>query len=316
MKVGSGVAGEACVSSPEGSPQQPAPVANRLDGMPSIALVTEVHGQNRYVLVDPAGPYRIGSTGKAVADRGEGLMMIIALVAVLGCGAWGASFGWGWFTGVLFFVLGGIGGFFAAGLLSVPVLGICRRMQESDDRKAQRTTSLSVTPTNGRAWRLCTTAAQIARVGAWQDQTVDRDRRVASIVWAAVERSLIVDRQYADAQQALAHENLKELAEQTLERVRREHESLDAVEANLRKILATAAGIDRRRAQLAEERKLAHRRMLEERELRGRLTGSYGSVSDPFVSDDQADASAGLVAEAETVAALLADSDRMLREIG
>ena len=60
----------------------------------------------------------------------------------------------------------------------------------------------------------------------------------------------------------------------TLARVERERESLDEVEVNLRKVLATALEIDRERARLAQERQ----KWAEERELRSRMAGSYGSA--------------------------------------
>jgi DNA-binding MarR family transcriptional regulator len=49
------------------------------------------------------------------------------------------------------------------------------------------------------------------RHDSWTDQTVDPQRRAPAILWAAVGRSLAVERQYLDAQRALGHESLHDL---------------------------------------------------------------------------------------------------------
>jgi hypothetical protein len=69
-------------------------------------------------------------------------------------------------------------------------------------------------------------------------------------------------------------------------------------------------GIDQQRVQIAAEKKLAEQRRREEQELRRRLAG-YDAVAAPQASDTQADRSAGLAAETEVIADLLAESDRM-----
>ena len=123
--------------------------------------------------------------------------------------------------------------------------------------------------------------------------------------------SLAVDRQYLGAERALGHESLHDLGRETLARVERERESLDAIELNLRTVLATAQDIDRQRERRAKERE----KRAEERELRTRMTGSFGSAVEPTESDQPADVSAGMAAEAEAIAELLAASDMLLHDL-
>jgi hypothetical protein len=124
---------------------------------------------------------------------------------------------------------------------------------------------------------------------------------------------MALDRQYADATEAIKHPSLEELAKVTLSKIDRERQSLNAIEANLNKVLTAAIGIDQQRVQIAAEKKLAEQRRREEQELSGRLAG-YDTIAAPQVSDTQADRSAGLAAETEVIADLLADSDRIIRE--
>jgi hypothetical protein len=100
--------------------------------------------------------------------------------------------------------------------------------------------------------------------------------------------------------------------------VERERESLDAIELNLRRVLATAQDIDRQRERRARERE----KRAEERELRARMAGSFGSAVEtsgstgsPTESDQHADVSAGMAAEAEAIAELLAASDALLHDL-
>ena len=178
-------------------------------------------------------------------------------------------------------------------------------------RRADERPRLRVAPTNERAWRLCETVAGIATTHSWTDRTVDPQRRAPAILWEAVGRSLAVERQYLDAERALGHESLHDLGRETLARVERERESLDAIELNLRRVLATAQDIDRQRERRARERE----KRAEERELRTRMAGSFGSAVEPTESDQHADVSAGMAAEAEAIAELLAASDALLNEL-
>lgn len=283
--------------------------------LPSIVPFRDGGGERWFLVTDPDGPYRIVDSGGVRTDRDDGALGALALLGALAGGVWAAVQASGWLFAVVLFLLGAVGGFLGGCVASLPVVAVGRARQRADDRRVGRTPSLRVAATDRRAWDLCRVATDISRVGAWTDRTVDPDRRVPAIVWAAVRRALVVDQQYADARRALAHENLRELAEDTIARAEREYESLELVQQNLRQVLETARGIDRRRVELTREQEIARERMLEERELRARLTGSYGAATDAGVSDAQADSAAGLATQAEVVADLLADSDRMLRDL-
>jgi len=76
-------------------------------------------------------------------------------------------------------------------------------------------------------------------------------------------------------------------------------------------VLATAQDIDRQRERRARERQ----KRAEERELRTRMAGSFGSAVEPTESDQHADTSAGMAAEAEAIAELLAASDVLLHDL-
>ncbi|HSU08536.1 MAG TPA: hypothetical protein VLK57_04980 [Pseudonocardia sp.] len=156
----------------------------------------------------------------------------------------------------------------------------------------------------------------IGRVHSWREGKVDSERRVASIVWSAVQRVVESDREYPDAVRALNHPNLRELAEGKIRRIEQERESLEIVEGNLRKVLDAARSIDAARARAAREREIAKLRLAEERELRDRLTADERRLlADSDSLNQQADKSACLVAETEAIAGWLAESDRMLRDI-
>jgi hypothetical protein len=141
-------------------------------------------------------------------------------------------------------------------------------------RRADERPRLRVAPADERAWRLCETVAGLAATNSWTDRTVDPQRRAPAILWEAVGRSLAVERQYLDAERALGHESLHDLGRETLARVERERESLDAIELNLRRVLATAQDIDRQR-----ERRARGGRAGRERERR--LAAASGSAVEP-----------------------------------
>ena len=179
-------------------------------------------------------------------------------------------------------------------------------------RSADNAPRLRVQPSEERAWQLCETAAALAETSSWTDRTVDPARRAPAILWAAVGRSLKVERQYLDVQRALTHESLQDLGRETLARVERERESLDAVEVNLGTVLATARDIDRRRAELEQERAASGPRSASCAAGWPAATARSTGAAD---SDRQADLAAGLAAETEAIAGLLADSDALLQDL-
>ncbi|MEQ3549215.1 hypothetical protein WIS52_01925 [Pseudonocardia nematodicida] len=181
----------------------------------------------------------------------------------------------------------------------------------SADRRARL--SRTVHPHDERAWRLCDLAAQIAICPTWNDGTVDVNRQLPAILWSAVGRALAVEQRRADGEQALEHESLRDAAHETMTRVRDEERSLDEVERSLREVLTAATAIRQRREDAARAEAAEQARSAEELELRRRL--DIAAVDDTSESDRQADRTAGLAAEVTAVSTLLADADRMLRDI-
>ena len=282
--------------------------ATSAESMPSLAKY-ERHGDQRgwYVVVDPTGRYTAQGRAERTFDFGPAVRSLIFLVSIVGCGLWAARERSSTPVAMLFFVLGGCGGALLGGLVSALLTGLPHTWH----RAPKDGPRLRVLPSDERAWRLCEAVAGLAETSAWSDRTVDPQRRAPAILWAAVGRSLEVERQYLDAQRALDHESLQALGRETLARVEAEREALDAIETNLRTVLVTARDIDRRRADLAR----ARAKRAEERELRSRMAESYGPAVGPSGSDRQADISAGLAAETEAIADLLAASDALLHEL-
>jgi hypothetical protein len=260
-----------------------------------------------FVLADPAGRHSAIGRPDRTVDFEPAIRTIIFLVSIVGFGLWAARGESSTPEALLYFLLGGSVGALAAGVVTAVTSGLPHTWHRSGDKGLR----LRVRPTEERAWRLCEIVAALAETQSWTDRTIDPQRRAPAILWSAVGRSLEVERQYLDAQRALGHPSLQALGQESLARVERERESLDAVEANLRTVLSTALDVDQQRARLAQER----RRWAEERELRGRMAGSHGSPIGPAESDRQADLSAGLAAETATIAELLAASDALLLEL-
>jgi hypothetical protein len=208
-------------------------------------------------------------------------------------------------------------GFLAGAIASLPFVGASQAYQYFTDRRHGRPRSYTITDDgNPQAWRLCDLAWRTAQTESWSNRTVDPQRKLAAVVWSAVERITAIERQRSDARRALEHESLRALAEETLARIEREQRSLDAIESNVEKVFAAADRIDVARALAAREREVRELRLAEERELLGRLTGDpYGRPTGAQTSDHAADRSAGMAAEAEAVAGWLAESDRMLRDL-
>ncbi len=276
--------------------------------MPSLARFERPgDGHAWYVVVDPAGRFSALGRAERIVDLGPAIRAVIFLICIVGCGLWAARDRSSTPITLLFFLLGGCGGALLGGLVAALLTGLPHTWHRSADNAPR----LRVQPSEERAWQLCETAAALAETSSWTDRTVDPARRAPAILWAAVGRSLEVERQYLDVQRALTHESLQDLGQETLARVERERESLDAVEVNLGTVLATARDIDRRRAELEQMR----RKRAEERELRSRMAGSHGSLTGAADSDRQADLAAGLAAETEAIAGLLADSDALLQDL-
>lgn len=147
--------------------------------MPSTARFQKSRDEDGwYVLVDPAGRYRVNQNGGATSNRGEGPIAAVMIVTILACGIWAATNGSNWFWVILLFVLGAAGGTLAGGVICLPLAGIGHALQKADDRARNRTVLLRVQRSVSQAWRLCEIATHIAKVDAWRDRTVDPNRRV------------------------------------------------------------------------------------------------------------------------------------------
>ena len=296
------------MSSPPAFPGSPTLIQTSPTSMPSLAKFQHHDADpGWYILDDPAGRYPAQARSERAFDFGPAIRSVIFLICIIGCGLWAAHDKLSTpVVALLFFLLGGCGGVVLGGALSALVTHLPVTWRRADERPRLR-----VGPADERAWRLCETVAVLAATNSWTDKTVDPQRRAPAILWAAVGRSLAVERQYLDAQRALGHESLHDLGRETLARVERERESLDAIELNLRTVLATAQDIDRQRERRARERE----KRAEERELRTRMAGNLGSAVEPTESDQHADVSAGMAAEAEAIAELLAASDMLLHDL-
>ena len=297
------------MSSPLDRPGSPALIrTTSAASMPSLAKLQR-HGEDRgwYIVVDPAGRHPAQGRSERSVDFGPAIRTVIFLICIVGCGVWAARDKSSTPVAMLFFLLGGAGGALIGGMLVVLTGGLPHTWHRSTDDGPR----LRVQPGDERAWRLCETVAALAETTSWTDRTVDPKRRAPAILWAAVSRSLEIERQYLDAERALSHESLQALGQETLARVERERASLDAIETNLRTVLATAQDVDRRRAELDQLRQ----KRAEERELRSRMAGNQAALADQAAAEHQADLSAGLAAEAAAVADLLAASDALLHDL-
>lgn len=281
-------------------------------GMPSVALLRRQHeDRGWFVVVDPAACWRIRTDGHVSTDGlNKRTIFVVIAISVSFCTVLGLSTSIDSshprlsVSAVLGLALGGITVMVANAALDQRRHMACTR--------AGIPLSWNVGPGDGRARRLCEIAAQISQCQAWRNGTVDAGRQVPAILWSAVGRALTLEQRRRDAERALRHDSLRELAQHTLLTTKRELGSLGLVEDNLNRVLVIAWSLSERPAQLARDAEARRRRKAEEQELRARL--SYSFIADPVQeSDEQADRSAGLLAEVTVVSELLAASDRMLR---
>lgn len=168
-----------------------------------------------------------------------------------------------------------------------------------------------VTPRNDQAWQMCETVYDLVKCGSWVDRTVDPQRRIPLLLWAAVRRSLELEKQQDAVSRARSYPSLDDLAQEAAAKIARERAALSTVAKNLRAIRDAARQVDRTRDERVQQQRATREKQQEEGQLRSVLLGTSTSAS-PESSESRADAAAGLAAEAETVAALLADTDRIL----
>jgi hypothetical protein len=201
-------------------------------------------------------------------------------------------------------------GILAGGVVALPLFKVMEYLDKGRERRRPEAFA-RVTPQNDQAWQICEAAYNLAKCRSWVDQTVDPQRRIPLLLWTAVRRSLELEKQQDAVSRARSHPSLDDLARDAAARIDREHAALSTVAQNLRAICDAARQVDRTRDARAQQRKAAREKQQEEEQLRSVLLGTNISAS-PEHSETRAEAAAGLAAEAETVAALLADTDRIL----
>ncbi|MER5673980.1 hypothetical protein [Pseudonocardia alni] len=248
-------------------------------------------------------PYRTGVTERAAVALGWIALIGVVLVMITGTGPGPFLFG----VVVL--------------LIAVPLLmrPSIRGIHRIADRRALARTgrlreprSYVVTPDDSAAWRLCVLAGKIAVTGPWQDRTIDIARQLPVLLWSGVGRCLAVDQRRRDAEAALEHETLQDIARTTLADVADEMRRLDAVEGHLTEVLDASARLTRHRERMAAEDTIEKNRRAEERRLRQKLLHDAPTGPDPG-ADDEVDRTAGLSAEVNAVADLLTASEIALR---
>lgn len=287
---------------------------------PELSLA-RVDGSGRrtetYVLTNPLRRYAItprGDIRRRIGARSKVVAGATAAAGAVVVGSWAAATAASTGRGITRFVVMGTIGLTAVGALVGLTLWLWSAISAARDMgRNTADVFVAIAPSQARAWRLCAIAEAISEVGSWRDRTVDPRRRVAGVLWSAVRRCLEVDQLEKDLERASAHQALAELADEARARIDHDRDTLDRVQLNLGKVLLAARAIDqqRRDAARAAERRRARER--EEAELRKRL-GDTLATNTPGGTDDEVERSAGIAIEAETVAELLRDSDRILRE--
>lgn len=212
-----------------------------------------------------------------------------------------------WLPAVLAAVITAVVG---GGISALPVIGLAGYLDKSRERRRPEAVA-RVTRDNELGWQLCETVQGLVACRSWVDRTVDPQRRIPVLLWTAVQRSIEVETQRDAVFRARSHPSLDDLARDAAAKAAREHTALASVAKNLRTIRDAAEQVDRTRTQREQQQRAARNKQLEERQLRSTLLGTITSAA-PQHSDNRADAAAGLAAQAETIAALLADTDRLL----
>lgn len=204
-------------------------------------------------------------------------------------------------------------GILAGAVVAIPLFKLVEYFDKGRERRRPEAFA-RVTPRNVQAWQMCETAYDLAACRSWVDRTVDPRRRVPQLLWTAVRRSLELEEQQDAVSRARSHPSLDDLVREAAAKIAREHAALSTVTQNLRAIRHAARQVDRIRDARAQQERADREEQQEEMHLRSVLLETSTSAS-PGSSESRADAAAGLAAEAETVAALLADTDRILHTV-
>jgi hypothetical protein len=267
-----------------------------------------------YIVTNPLKRYVVtprGDVRKQISSRAASIAGILTIIAgpLAGILTMTSSPDLDWTPRQIVFYAVGYTGF--VGLSAWLTLRLVAAYQTGRDRADAY---LRVDPHNALAWRLCRVTESVIRTAAWRDGTVDPNRQVAIISWSAIGRSLMAAQRLDDARRAIAHSSLAGLAKEALAKLEEEMDALEQIYLNLGRVLLAAKSVDEQRILSEQRRKdrIAQRR--EEAELRQKLTGSTQAL-DAYVSFEDADRSAGVAAETNAIAQLLADSEELLRDV-
>jgi len=159
--------------------------------VPADRLPTLVRTSHGYRVFDPA---LVAGTRYQIDDSGTlvwtGLPAGTVSLLVLAAGGLTAYLlGDGWLLGVLWFLAGVVVGAGVAGL----ALTVLHAATSPERRYRARTGgapySADVTDRGSRSWLLCEQAERLAASRSWVAGRVDRDRRLAELLWAGVQGS-------------------------------------------------------------------------------------------------------------------------------
>jgi hypothetical protein len=209
-------------------------------------------------------------------------------------------------------VVGAAIGSVVAGLLAgAVVLAVVAAVIEVSLAGRRAAVVATVREVDSLPWSICTAVNELSLCGAWRDGTVDPQRRVKDLLWATVERARTVDARRDLVRRARSHASLDQIAAEETSKIEREESALREAANNLKAIVKAAREIDRMRESRAREQAANRVKAAEERDLRSKLLGG-SSALDAAEIEEQADAASGLAAESEAIAALLAQTDRLL----
>jgi hypothetical protein len=282
-----------------------------------VRFVQPNANQEWYIVANPLGRFAItprGDVRRKISRRTRISAASSAVIAGLLAAGWAAatasSTGWAIARLIIVAAVGLATAWYLAKLILwlYSAMSAARALDRDRDHVYVR-----VTPDDTRGWQLCRIAEGISGVAAWRDGIVDPGRRVPLILWSAIHRHISVTKRVDDAKRASAFPSLSVLADDALKVIEQENDALDQVHLNLGHILLAAHTIDQQ--QRDTERRLRARihQQEEEEVLRRRLSGAPSAL-DLLDSREEADRSAGAAAESQTIAHLLAQSEKILRD--
>lgn len=275
--------------------------------LPTLGRSCARHDNGGFFLLCRPGRLAIKPDGGSTSVEADAATVIAALLGIVLVTIWALSHAdpgvGGWIAAL-------ISGILFGGLAVLPLFALLEYLNKGRERRRPEVFA-RVTRKNELAWQMCETVHQLVTCRAWLDRTVDPQRRIPVLLWAAVQRSMALEVQREAVFRARSHPSLDDLARDAAAKAEQERAALVTVAENLRAIRDAATKVDRTRTQRAQQQQAARDKQIEERRLRSTLLGTTTSAA-PELSEHRADAAAGLAAEAETIAVLLADTDRLL----